>query len=212
MEIAKQQSQNRAAQPLTFKLKESTKAYHRRAEHSKLFQSIRSRSITATTYIQYLRNLYPVYVALEQRISDWSHQGQDSPLASPALARAPAIAADLHSLYGADWRSDLSQSQAGIEYQSRVTQAELPELIAHAYVRYLGDLNGGQMMRQLLLKHSWITAQSLNFYCFEPIQDLKQFKTLIRQAIEHALPVYAANRAIAEAQIAFELNIRLANE
>ena len=105
-------------------------------------------------YCLLLRNLHAVYEALEAALQ--AAAATHPPLqvlVPPTLWRAPSLQQDLLHLHGSHWRHTLPLAPAAQAYVQRLAtlQAAQPEwLAAHAYVRYLGDLNGGQMLARLV--------------------------------------------------------------
>jgi len=113
------------------------------------------------------------------------------PTFNPALlARAPALAADISYLLQvpeSSWKSHpihtaLTSSPAAplTAYVSRIQElsdsADPSPLLAHAYVRYLGDLSGGQMIRHKLAKAYQLDEQlglGLAFYAFKSLDTPK---------------------------------------
>ena len=97
------------------------------------------------------------------------------------LARAPHVAEDIaYLLRTTDWQShpiflelQLSTPAPLSDYVSRIrtlsaSDASAPLLIAHAYVRYLGDLSGGQVIKRRLMKVYDLpeTGEGVRFYEF----------------------------------------------
>jgi heme oxygenase (biliverdin-producing, ferredoxin) len=98
------------------------------------------------------------------------------------LARAPHLSADIAYLLGtSDWQSHpiSLELQAATpaplrDYVSRIrslaaSNASARLLLAHAYVRYLGDLSGGQVIKRCLTKEYNLpeTGEGVRFYEFE---------------------------------------------
>jgi heme oxygenase (biliverdin-producing, ferredoxin) len=78
-----------------------------------------------------------------------------APVVFPALFRQAALAADLNVLHGPRWHTDLPLQPATQHYVARLQDIDAREpglLAAHAYVRYLGDLSGGQMLRKIVVR------------------------------------------------------------
>jgi len=85
-------------------------------------------------------------------------------------------------------------------------------LLAHAYVRYLGDLNGGQVLARLLAKNLGLDAAMLSFYDFPGIGEIGAFRARYREWIDAAGDdVEDADAVIAEAREAFVLNIAVSD-
>jgi heme oxygenase len=86
-------------------------------------------------------------------------------------------------------------------------------LPAHAYVRYLGDLNGGQVLKRLLSQSLGLDDASLSFYEFPEITDLKAFRLHFRAALDLVgCRSSDLDAIVAEARTAFLLNIAVSKE
>lgn len=133
---------------LSARLRQATGALHREVENSLLIADLLRGELDRADYCALLRNLHPVYQVLEARLS-----AAQLPvgIADPRLARLAALEADLATLHGADWAS-LPLTDAALAYQLRLLELDDARLIAHAYVRYLGDLAGGQMLGRIVEK------------------------------------------------------------
>ena len=81
-------------------------------------------------------------------------------------------------------------------------------LIAHTYVRYMGDLSGGQVLKRMLGRTLGIGPDGLSFYDFPGIDDVVAFKADYLAAISEAASTSAdIKRVTDEAVAVFELNI-----
>ncbi|WP_327785624.1 biliverdin-producing heme oxygenase [Arthrobacter sp. 18067] len=80
-------------------------------------------------------------------------------------------------------------------------------LMAHHYVRYLGDLSGGQIISALVQRHYGLTPEGLNFYAFKEIGKIKPYKDAYRARLD-ATDFSAAERSeiLNYAAEAFETN------
>lgn len=113
------------------------------------------RRIDRHAYALWLRNLFPVYRRLEQSLEPLHRASVVGRFAQPALFRTAALEADLMGLSGPDWSGRLALLPASRAYAERIEaagQGDGTRLIAHAYVRYLGDLSGGRILRRLLAR------------------------------------------------------------
>jgi heme oxygenase len=113
-------------------VKAATGDLHTQAERFGIITDILTGRATRFGVALLLRNLLPAY-----RVLDTSLFGV------PALARPAAIEADLHILSPSVELPLLAEGSFYAEQICRAGQGGGPGLIAHAYVRYLGDLNGG---------------------------------------------------------------------
>ena len=84
---------------------------------------------------------------------------------------------------------------------------------AHSYTRYLGDLSGGQILKNIAQKAMNLDEDGTAFYVFETISDEKEFKTMYRQTLND-LPVdqETADKIVDEANDAFGMNMKLFQE
>jgi len=198
--------------PLSQRLKAHTKGHHRRAERAGAIRAITGGTITPPVYRRYLRSLHPVYAALERRLATANGDGMLDPLTTSALARAPALESDLAALAGPGWRHELPEVPASGRYVLAIESADLAGLMAHAYVRYLGDLNGGAVLRRMLKRALGLPDQQLAFYRFAGIENPPDLVERIRALIDVTLPATNHETALNTAAEAFELNIALATE
>jgi heme oxygenase len=201
-----------SAQSLSRRLKEHTRDCHRRAEQAGVIRETLQGTLSRAAYVLYLRNLHPVYQTLEQRLAPWRNDAVRHALADPALSRSPALENDLLQIAGEDWRTQLPIIAAGRAYASRVARASDPQLVAHAYVRYLGDLNGGRMMPRLLGRALNLPTRSMAFYDFPGLQSVTDCRSRFKTALDAAVAPQDAAAVLAEAQRAFALNITLAED
>lgn len=104
---------------------------------------------------------------------------------------------------------------AGRRYCQQIVEAAAGQgerLVAHAYTRYLGDLNGGQVIKRLLVRTLGVEPDGLSFYEFSAIRDLDHARRAFRSAIDRsAYEMSDTDAVIEEAAVAFELNIDLSN-
>jgi heme oxygenase len=83
--------------------------------------------------------------------------------------------------------------------------------VAHSYTRYLGDLSGGQILKNIAVNAMNLTdGQGTAFYEFETISDEKAFKNQYRAALNE-LPIdeATADRIVDEANDAFGKNMKM---
>jgi heme oxygenase len=133
-----------------------------------------------------------------------------SAFADPALTRAAALEADLAHLYGPEWESTITVLDSTRAYTDRLRElaATSPtHFIAHHYVRYLGDLSGGQMIGRTLSKHYGLGEAGTSFYRFDRIPDPRAYKIAYRERLDALdLTEDQATTLIDEAQLAFRYN------
>jgi heme oxygenase len=192
-------------------LRERTRDLHAQAERSGMIADILAGRTTQRGYALLMRNLLPVYQALEHHLS----RHADSPLlgafARPELARADAIEADLKALSGESYAAPrLPEAANYVQAIERASAGNGDRLVAHAYTRYLGDLSGGQILKRLLARSLSLPASALSFYEFPAIADVATFKSEYRAAIDRVGDESDEfDGIVEEGALAFELNIEL---
>jgi heme oxygenase len=152
----------------------------------------------------------PIYEALESALVQ-RESGLLKPLVRPDLFRSEALRSDLAAL-GKDARAlpVLEQALAYVRAIERASEGSGGRLIAHAYVRYLGDLSGGQILKRLLAESLRIEPAFLSFYDFPLIRDIAAYKSRYREALDAAgRSLGNAREIIVEGERAFSHNIEL---
>jgi heme oxygenase len=194
-------------------MRERTARLHAQAERTGIVAAIQTGRVTRAGYAAYLRNLLPVYRALEQGLPRHRASPGIAYLAQASLCRAARIEADLDGLAGTGWAASVPLLAAGRRYADHVGRvaAENVELLyAHAYTRYLGDLYGGQILRRRLIGRFGLSFGALAFTEFPAIPAIPAFAAGFRAALDEAGRQMAdAEPAIEEAAVAFRMNIAL---
>ena len=123
-------------------LRDITKDLHHEAETTKFAKMLLSGKIEPGLYAAYLKNQHPCYEILE--VCAMPH-GLLSGL--PDMRRAPAILADYLELHNNEDREPtiLPAVESYIKYILSIKD-DPKRLMAHLYVRHMGDLAGGQMI------------------------------------------------------------------
>jgi len=194
-------------------LRGATHALHTRAERTGIIADVLAGRADRFGYVMLLRNLLPVYEELEARLERHCGSPGVRYLALPELRRAGPIRSDLEALAGAGWRRSVPVLSGGRRYAEAVRAAGAgrgARLIAHAYTRYLGDLNGGQTLRRLLQRRMGLDESGLSFYEFPGVRDLGTLRRDYRRAIDLAAAEAGEHDAVVEeAVVAFRHNIEI---
>jgi heme oxygenase len=194
-------------------LRSRTRSLHREAESSGIMHDLLRGVGSRRGYAVLLRNLLPAYRELEAGLDRLERAPGVRAIVEPALYRACAIESDLASLCGAQWQRSLPLLDAGERYAAAVAAAgrgDGARLIAHAYVRFLGDLNGGRLMKERLRHALGLEARQLAFFEFVEIADLDAFRLRYRRSFDLAASdLRDIEPVLAEAELAFRLNIDL---
>jgi heme oxygenase len=123
-------------------LKELTHEQHRRAETRPFVKVLFKGDVHPKLYATYLKNQHPTYEVLE--VCAMPH-GLLNGL--PEIRRAPAILADFMELWGDDVTQPKMMPVVDEYIKYILSIKDDPKkLLAHIYVRHMGDLSGGQMI------------------------------------------------------------------
>jgi heme oxygenase len=165
-----------------------------------------------------LRNLYDIYDALEAALDTHAEHPGLKPLRLSGLARREALARDLEALHGPNWAGELKVLESCGRYVKHLRQLTLsaPELLAaHAYVRCLGDLSGGQLLQPIVAKSLRLsTGKGTAFYEFGAPADVAMLKRRFRSGLEQVADARKGDVSalINEARASFELHRSLFGE
>jgi heme oxygenase (biliverdin-producing, ferredoxin) len=197
-------------------LREGTKKSHSMAENMGFIKCFLKGVVEKNSYRKLAANLYFVYGAMEAEMERLKDHPLINKIYFPELNRESSLAKDLQFYYGADWKNEIKITPNAQAYVDRIHEIanNAPELFAaHSYTRYLGDLSGGQILKNIAEKAMNLDGEGTAFYEFETITDEKAFKNMYRQALND-LPVdeETAERIVQEANDAFGMNMKMFQE
>ncbi|MFJ2604708.1 heme oxygenase (biliverdin-producing) [Streptomyces sp. NPDC087425] len=185
---------------------------HVEAETSTFMSDLLGGRLGVDAYARYTEQLWFVYEALEAGAERLASDPVAGPFIRPELFRRGALERDLAHLRGAGWQDAVSALPATRAYAERVRECaeQWPAgYIAHHYTRYLGDLSGGQIIRDKAEK-TWGFAKKgdgVRFYVFEGIDNPAAFKRGYRELLDGVLADdLEKQRIVAECKRAFSLN------
>lgn len=188
-------SSNKHSEIAGNRLRELTQKYHELAENQPFAQLLISGKISKKKYATYLFNQHPQYNLLET-------------LAMIHGLIDVRIAPRIHEDYQELWKDHqphqpplLPVVKEYMDYLMSIKD-DAHLLMAHVYVRHMGDLSGGQM----IAKH---VPGSGKMYCFD--EDVKILKERIRQRCNDQM-ADEANRCFEFAAKLFEQMLELEDE
>ncbi|ASV07998.1 heme oxygenase [Leptospira interrogans serovar Canicola] len=192
-------------------LREGTSEEHKAAESSAFIRCFMKGILEKGTYARHLEAFYYVYESMEEELERNKNNLVLKSIYFPELYRKNALLEDLQIFYGTWKPNDHQPSVATQDYVKRIrkiseTQPEL--LAAHSYVRYLGDLSGGQILKKVAARALNLPeGKGISFYEFPMIQDINGFKQNYRTALD-SLPVNDSEKQsiLAESKQVFLLN------
>lgn len=169
-------------------LKELTQEKHTEAEQTEFAALLLSGNISKDQYAKYLYQMLLIYNSLEVAAHKLGLLAE-----LPDLRRSPNIYLDLTELVGKNY--NCGWVPAAVEYHkyllSLAEESDSNKIMAHIYVRHMGDLYGGQMIKQKV-------PGSGKFYDFK---DPAGLKSLIRSKLDHSMGD--------EANVAFDHAIKI---
>ena len=194
-------------------IKEGTKKSHSAAENTAFVKSFLRGVVSKDSYKVLVADLYFVYTAIEEDFRIFKNDPVIGKLYLPELERVNSLERDLRYYYGPMWRSLIQPTEACQRYVDRIHEVAKTEpelLVGHHYTRYLGDLSGGQILKNIAEKAMNLNGEGLYFYEFDKIDNAKEYKTKYRSILDE-LPLTEAqqNAIIVEANWAFRLNMHM---
>lgn len=169
-------------------LRELTLEKHKSAERHDFVKILFSGKIHPLFYATFLANQHPIYEILE--VCSMQHSLLNG---LPDICRSKSIYSDLYELTdnNAIKTTLLPVSKEYIDYVINLSNTNPKLLLAHIYVRHMGDLSGGQMISKKVPGEG-------KFYKFE---DPDKLKLEIRERIDDSLAD--------EANVCFDFAIKL---
>ena len=195
-------------------LRTGTHDLHIEVERTPFMQALLRGRIERGRYLLLLGNLHALYAALEAALARHAADAGLAPLMLEGLARAAALADDLQRLQGAAWPQPLALLPATAAYVERIetlAQECPPLLAAHAYVRYLGDLSGGQVLQRVVARGLGLVGPGgTRFYRFGTPAATAALARRFRQGLDAiGAGQSAAPDLVAEARHGFVLHRQL---
>jgi heme oxygenase len=192
-------------------LKDATRDLHAQAERAGVMGELLHGRIGHAAYCAMLRNLHAIYEVLEAALDALPADAGERRLWHEGLRRGPALAQDLDRLHGRGWQDTIALAPATRLYLARLRALAPGRIAAHAYVRYLGDLNGGQMLARLVRARFGLDrGEGTAFYDFGTPEHAAALRAQFRSALA-SLPLTAdeAGALADESRWAFEAHRRL---
>ena len=167
-------------------LRELTKEAHRSAERTSFMNRMLKKQITPYQYFVYIKNQLFVYTNLEYFADELGIFDGDM----ARLMRGPYLIDDVLQMEVENTFPEppiLQASHKYVEYIKTIKE-DRDKLFAHIYVRHMGDLSGGQIIKNLV-------PGPTNLYEFEG--NVEHLKDLVRGKLHDGLE--------AEAKVCFSM-------
>jgi heme oxygenase len=196
---------------LSARLRQGAHDLHQVAERSGQMADLINGRLARTDYVVMLLNLQAIYLALEHGLA---HAPILPGIDFAPLYRADAIARDLAFLSPTPHLQLCTATKRYVQHLEALSAEASPMLVAHAYVRYLGDLHGGQMLRRCVSRVLQSQGQDgLYFYDFGPSERVAQLIAAFRNGLD-AIPLAPgqADALVHEVRLGFGMHIELFTE
>jgi len=169
-------------------LKQLTMEHHKNAERQEFVKELLSGNITKERYATYLNAQHAIYNVLE--VMAHMHGLLDD---LPRISRASAILEDYYEIWNKAPRSPatLPSVKRYIDHLS-IIKKDPKKILAHVYVRHMGDLSGGQLIAKKVPGRG-------KYYKFNA--DVAELKSKLRAKLDDSLAD--------EAKICFEFATEL---
>ncbi|WGD37268.1 biliverdin-producing heme oxygenase [Lysinibacter sp. HNR] len=191
-------------------LRERTKSGHRDTSGAGFMDDLISGRGTREDYVALVKQYYFIYEALENATERMKNDPVAAAFITSKLTRLPALKADLEFLIGEDWLEQIEALPSTRAYVERIREVGATwsgGFIAHHYIRYLGDLSGGQIIRTLMKRQFGFETNGVGFYLFDEIAKPKQFKDTYKEQLDAVdWDEAERDRVIDEVILAYEFN------
>ena len=157
-------------------LKELTKEAHRNAERAAFMNRMIKKNITPEQYYVYLKNQLYVYTNLE-------YYAEMQGIFAGEMSNLQRVLPLTEDVLCIETENDFKQApifQASKDYVTHIRDihSNKDKLFAHVYVRHMGDLSGGQIIKKLV-------PGPISFYEFEG--NTEDLKNVIREKLHDGL-------------------------
>lgn len=205
------------------RLKHETEEDHQKAETTRFMDELLSGKLQARDYARLINQYVHLYPALEHAVDvarlELPQLGQ---IMDPQLERAELLMRDadaLSEVCGTPTAINSTPTRATTKYVSHLNKlATLSEpgdayrILTHHYLRYLGDLSGGQIIARLVQRHYAIDPAMVSAWDFSHISKLKAYKDQYRSLLDELVTDPEDQQTmIDEAKLGFRLNAQLFN-
>lgn len=215
MAFAKDRASDAAA--LSELLREGTSKNHREAERRPFMRVFFKGETPRDAYAEWMVRQWFIYAALEDVGRALATHPVVGVMHTPVLERAESLDRDLAVLVGSDWRDGAKPSPVTEEYVERIRWcgAEFPEgWVAHAWLRYLGNVGGQEILRRLAVKVNGFDPDGpgMDFFRYD-LPDVRAFFGDFHERMNSmTLDDDTKQRVVDEGDLGFRLNMSLTDE
>ncbi|SCF07877.1 heme oxygenase [Micromonospora haikouensis] len=152
---------------------------HRTAERARYLDALMDGQLAVTGFGELATQRYFIFKAFEESSALVRADPISGRFLFRELDRLAILGDDLAFYHGQDWRAKITPLPVTRTHCLRITelaQTWPAGYVAHYYVRYLGDLSGGQVFRSRMARHRGLTGAGIRFYEFADIPDVDAFR------------------------------------
>jgi heme oxygenase len=125
-------------------LRELTAYSHARAENTHFMRLFMAKALNEEEYMEYITQLSVIYTALE-----FAAEKVGILQELKGIERAAKVRADVAELNKKLGKQSILHWETVMYYNEIARMTDKEEILAHFYVRYAGDMYGGQMLKPL---------------------------------------------------------------
>lgn len=129
---------------LSLRVYEETRSVHEQVRNHPFILKLKNGNLQLESYVQYIVDLRAIYRSLEKGMEKNRHLPEIHPLYIKELCRLDFLENDILSFQPMQ-KGPSSEAKAYAEHLDELARTRPFLLIAHAYVRYLGDLSEGKV-------------------------------------------------------------------
>lgn len=207
-----------APDALSSRLRASTAEVHKEAEQRPFMRAFFAGDLPRAAYVGWLARQWHLYRTLEAGLAALAPTLPEHGLVPAVLYRTERIEADLDYLTDRSWRHENHLTPATDAYANRIrSAAAFPAgLVAHAWLRYMGNVGGRDVLRGLVAGSIGAAEGSdlgLAFTDYSEIGEIRPFFADFHAKLDAlVLTDDEREQAVAEASAGFRHNIELTDE
>ncbi|MBU2664875.1 biliverdin-producing heme oxygenase [Actinoplanes bogorensis] len=193
------------------RIRRATMAEHREAETRSFIARLMAGDVPFEGYAVLTAQYLHIYRELESAAARMRTDEVAAGFADPLLDRVPSLEADVAFL-GSAAEPPLDATRRYVARLREHCHDSAVHFIAHHYVRYLGDLSGGQLVGRSVSETYGLGPAGVAFYSFLDIDDSKAYKRAYRTRLDELPGSFGPaelDDLVAESQLAFKLNAAL---
>lgn len=197
------------SEQLSVALKAQIATAHTNAENSRFMANLGKGNLDRDAVAELTLRYFHIYSALEAAVRRAAKHPAVALIFDPRLERVDALTEDLTALTGAAWRNEapLAATQRYVSELEQLGPEDGPEVVAHHYVRYLGDIAGGQVLARVFRNEYGVSEDALHFYDFSTVGKIPPYRAKYKAALDNMnLTGNEQTRLIDTAEHVFVLN------